>query len=129
MPPTDASVGRSHARSRWHSVVDGIGCPRPSGRSPLLRCAPARKGVPPVGAICHGPWSLGETGIVTRCTLTSFPRLRIDIRNAGGTWVDEEAHTEDALGTRRPGGVLAHDRGEVPRGGAVRRDAADGAAT
>lgn len=55
----------------------------------------------PVGAICHGPWSLVETGIVAGRTLTSFPSLRTDIRNAGGTWVDEEAHTENGLVTSR----------------------------
>lgn len=57
----------------------------------------------PVGAICHGPWSLVETGIVAGRTLTSWPSLRTDIRNAGGAWVDEEVHVERGLVTsRRP---------------------------
>jgi protease I len=55
----------------------------------------------PVGAICHGPWSLVETGIVAGRTLTSWPSLQTDIRNAGGTWVDEEVHSEKGLVTSR----------------------------
>ncbi|MGK5727982.1 type 1 glutamine amidotransferase domain-containing protein [Streptomyces sp. URMC 124] len=45
----------------------------------------------PVAAICHAPWTLIEAGVVRGRTLTSWPSLRTDIRNAGGTWVDEEA--------------------------------------
>ena len=44
----------------------------------------------PIAAICHGPWSLVEAGVVAGKTLTSWPSLQTDIRNAGGTWVDEE---------------------------------------
>ncbi|MEU1817695.1 type 1 glutamine amidotransferase domain-containing protein [Streptomyces roseifaciens] len=44
----------------------------------------------PVAAICHAPWTLVEAGVVRGRTLTSWPSLRTDIRNAGGTWVDEE---------------------------------------
>jgi protease I len=55
----------------------------------------------PVGAICHGPWSLVETGVVAGRTVTSWPSLRTDIRNAGGTWVDEEVHIEPGLITSR----------------------------
>lgn len=44
----------------------------------------------PIAAICHGPWSLVEAGVVEGKTLTSWPSLQTDIRNAGGTWVDEE---------------------------------------
>lgn len=47
----------------------------------------------PVGAICHGPWMLVEADVVDGKTLTSFPSLRTDIRNAGGTWVDEQVFT------------------------------------
>ncbi|MGI5260854.1 type 1 glutamine amidotransferase domain-containing protein [Streptomyces angustmyceticus] len=43
----------------------------------------------PVAAICHAPWTLIEAGVVRGRTLTSWPSLRTDIRNAGGTWVDE----------------------------------------
>ncbi len=44
----------------------------------------------PVAAICHGPWTLVEAGVVKGRTLTSWPSLHTDIANAGGTWVDEE---------------------------------------
>lgn len=43
----------------------------------------------PVAAICHGPWLLVEAGKVEGATLTSYPSLATDVRNAGGTWVDE----------------------------------------
>jgi protease I len=46
----------------------------------------------PVAAICHAPWTLINAGEVAGRTLTSWPSLEIDIRNAGGTWVDEEVH-------------------------------------
>jgi protease I len=44
----------------------------------------------PVAAICHAPWTLIEAEVVRGRTLTSWPSLRTDIRNAGGTWVDEQ---------------------------------------
>lgn len=44
----------------------------------------------PLAAICHGPWTLVEADVVRGRTLTSWPSLRTDIRNAGGTWVDRE---------------------------------------
>ncbi|WP_030669196.1 type 1 glutamine amidotransferase domain-containing protein [Streptomyces sp. NRRL B-1347] len=44
----------------------------------------------PVAAICHAPWTLVEADVVRGRTLTSWPSLRTDIRNAGGTWVDQE---------------------------------------
>jgi deglycase len=57
----------------------------------------------PVAAICHGPWTLVEGGVVSGRTLTSWPSLKTDIRNAGGTWVDEEVHVDNGLVTsRRP---------------------------
>jgi protease I len=55
----------------------------------------------PVGAICHGPWSLVETGVVKGRTVTSWPSLKTDIRNAGGTWVDEEIVVDRGLFTSR----------------------------
>jgi protease I len=44
----------------------------------------------PAAVICHGPWTLVEAGLVRGRTLTSWPSLQTDIRNAGGTWVDTE---------------------------------------
>jgi protease I len=55
----------------------------------------------PVGAICHGPWTLVEAGVVRSRTLTSFPSIQTDIRNAGGNWVDEEVHVDEGLVTSR----------------------------
>jgi protease I len=55
----------------------------------------------PVGVICHGPWTLVEADVVRGRTLTSYPTLRTDIRNAGGQWVDEEVVTDAGLVTSR----------------------------
>ena len=55
----------------------------------------------PVAAICHGPWTLIEADVVGGRTLTSWPSLRTDIRNAGGEWVDEEVHVDSGLTTSR----------------------------
>jgi protease I len=55
----------------------------------------------PVGAICHGPWSLVEAGVVRGRTVTSYPSIQTDIRNAGGNWVDEEVHVDQGLVTSR----------------------------
>jgi protease I len=44
----------------------------------------------PAAVICHGPWTVVEADLVRGRTLTSWPSLRTDIRNAGGTWVDTE---------------------------------------
>lgn len=55
----------------------------------------------PVGAICHGPWVLVEADVLHGRTLTSYPSLQTDIRNAGGTWVDEEVVTDQGLVTSR----------------------------
>jgi protease I len=55
----------------------------------------------PVAAICHGPWTLIDAGVVEGRTLTSWPSLRTDLRNAGATWVDEEVHVDSGLVTSR----------------------------
>jgi protease I len=55
----------------------------------------------PVAAICHGPWTLVEADVVRGRTLTSWPSLQTDIRNAGGQWVDEEVHNDNGLVTSR----------------------------
>ena len=57
----------------------------------------------PVAAICHGPWMLVEADVVGGRTLTSWPSLRTDLRNAGATWVDEEVHVDgDLITSRKP---------------------------
>jgi protease I len=60
----------------------------------------------PVAVICHGPWSLVEAGVLEGRTLTSWPSLQTDIRNAGGTWVDEEVVVDGNLITSRKPDVL-----------------------
>ena len=55
----------------------------------------------PVGVICHGPWTLVEADLVRGRTLTSYPSLKTDIRNAGGEWVDEEVVVDQGLVTSR----------------------------
>jgi protease I len=55
----------------------------------------------PVGVICHGPWTLVEAGLVKGRTLTSYPSLQTDIRNAGGEWVDEEVVVDQGLVSSR----------------------------
>ena len=55
----------------------------------------------PAGVICHGPWALVEADLVRDRTLTSFPSLQTDIRNAGGNWVDQEVVVDQGLVTSR----------------------------
>jgi protease I len=55
----------------------------------------------PVAAICHAPWTLVEADVVRGRTLTSWPSLQTDLRNAGATWVDEEVHVDQGLVTSR----------------------------
>jgi len=55
----------------------------------------------PVGVICHGGWVLIEAGVVSGRTLTSWPSLRTDFRNAGAQWVDEEVVVDGTLVTSR----------------------------
>ena len=62
----------------------------------------------PVGVICHGPWTMVEADVVRGRTLTSYPSLRTDIRNAGGNVVDEEVVTDNGLvSSRNPGDLPA----------------------
>jgi len=57
----------------------------------------------PVGVICHGPWTLVEAGVLSGRTLTSWPSLRTDLRNAGAEWVHEEVHVDRGLvSSRKP---------------------------
>ncbi len=55
----------------------------------------------PVAAVCHAPWVLIEAGVLSGRTVTSWPSLQTDIRNAGGTWVDEEVVVDGNLVTSR----------------------------
>ena len=55
----------------------------------------------PVAAICHGPWLLVEADVVRGRTVTSWPSLQTDLRNAGADWVDREVATDEGLVTSR----------------------------
>jgi protease I len=55
----------------------------------------------PVAAICHGPWVLIDAGVAQGRTVTSWPSLQTDLRNAGAAWVDEEVHVDNGLVTSR----------------------------
>ena len=62
----------------------------------------------PVGVICHGPWTLVEADLVRDRTITSWPSLKTDIRNAGGHWVDEEVVVDQGLvSSRKPDDLQA----------------------
>jgi protease I len=62
----------------------------------------------PVGVICHGPWTLVEADVVRDRTLTSWPSLQTDLRNAGANWVDEEVHVDNGLvSSRKPDDLSA----------------------
>ncbi|MHB8241469.1 MAG: type 1 glutamine amidotransferase domain-containing protein [Solirubrobacteraceae bacterium] len=84
----------------------------------------------PVGVICHGPWTLVEADLVRGRTITSWPSLQTDIRNAGGHWVDEEVVVDEGLvSSRNPDDLpafcakiveeLAEGRHEVAAAGAT----------
>jgi protease I len=65
----------------------------------------------PVAAICHAPWMLVEADVVRGRTVTSWPSLRTDIKNAGGDWVDREVVTDNGLVTsRKPEDIPAFNR-------------------
>jgi protease I len=55
----------------------------------------------PLAAICHAPWTLVEADVLRGRTITSWPSLQTDVRNAGATWVDEEVHVDQGLVTSR----------------------------
>ena len=65
----------------------------------------------PVGAICHGPWTMIETGMLKGKKLTSYRSIKTDLENAGATWVDEEVVVDNGLVTsREPGDIPAFNR-------------------
>ncbi|HEU5239228.1 MAG TPA: type 1 glutamine amidotransferase domain-containing protein [Pyrinomonadaceae bacterium] len=65
----------------------------------------------PVAAICHGPWTLIEADAVKGRTLTSWPSLKTDLRNAGANWVDEEVVIDSGLVTsRKPDDIRAFNK-------------------
>ena len=87
----------------------------------------------PVAAICHGPWVLVEAGAVSGRTLTSWPSLQTDIRNAGAEWVDEQVVTDQGLVTsRKPDDIPAFAAKlieEIREGRPAQRQSSGAAAT
>jgi protease I len=67
-----------------------------------------------IGAICHGPWTLLETGALAGRTVTSWPSLRTDLKNAGANWVDKEVVTDGQFITsRKPDDIPAFSKALV----------------
>jgi protease I len=85
-------------READYSNYDALVIPGGVANSDFLRTVPAAvsftkrlfEAGKPAAVICHGPWVLVEADLVDGRTLTSWPSLQTDIRNAGGTWVDSE---------------------------------------
>lgn len=91
------------------ATFDGIILPGGTGNADALRLDDAAVGIVkvhvaagrPLGAICHGAWILADADVLRGRTLTSFPSLKTDLRNAGATWVDEEVHCDKGLVSSR----------------------------
>ncbi|MCN9242652.1 type 1 glutamine amidotransferase [Streptomyces sp. RY43-2] len=114
--PVDAVVGQAEAES-----FDGLVLPGGVANPDFLRMdekavsfihAFFRQGRP-VAAICHAPWTLVEADVVRGRVLTSWPSLRTDITNAGGTWVDEQVRLDQGpnklITSRKPDDLKAFD--------------------
>jgi protease I len=76
----------------------------------------------PIAAICHGPWTLIETGIAKGRTMTSWPSLKTDLRNAGANWVDEEVVVDRGLVTsRKPDDIPAFNKKMIKEFGGMEK--------
>ena len=109
--PVDRALSQVHA-----SEYDALLLPGGVANPDALRMEPAAVqfvrefmlAEKPVAAICHGPWLLVEAAAVSGRTLTSWPSLKTDIRNAGGQWVDQAVAVDDRLITsRKPADIPA----------------------
>ena len=75
----------------------------------------------PVAAICHGPWMLIEAGVVKGKTMTSWPSVSTDLKNAGANWVDKEVVTDgNFITSRKPEDIPAFSRKIIEEGSADR---------
>jgi protease I len=104
--PVDRAVGDADA-SEYDGLVLPGGVANPDqlrGKEEAVRFVRAFfDSGKPIGVICHGPWTLIEADVVRGRTLTSWPSLRTDLRNAGAEWVDEEVHVDQGLvSSRKP---------------------------
>jgi len=82
----------------------------------------------PIAVICHGPWTLIEAGVVRDVTMTSWPSVKTDLKNAGANWVDQEVVVDRGIvSSRKPDDIPAFNRkmieefAEGVHGGAGRR--------
>ncbi len=65
----------------------------------------------PVAAICHAPWVLIDAGVIRGRTVTSWPAIKTDVRNAGANWVDQEVVVDNGLVTsRKPDDIPAFNK-------------------
>ena len=96
--PVDEVVGEARAES-FGALVQPGGVANPDflrmDENAVAFVRGFFEGGRPVAAICHAPWTLVEADVVRGRVLTSWPSLRTDIRNAGGTWVDEQVRVCD----------------------------------
>jgi protease I len=112
--PVDRAVADAQA-----SDYDGLALPGGVANPDILRTVPDAvdftreffEAGKPVGAICHAPWTLVEAGVLDGRTVTSWPSLQTDIRNAGGNWVDEEVVVDQGIVTsRKPDDIPAFNK-------------------
>lgn len=104
--PVDRKVGDAHA-SEYDALVLPGGVANPDQLRTKEEALEFVRGFfeagKPVGVICHGPWTLIDAGVVAGRTLTSWPSLQTDLRNAGAEWVDEEVQVDNGLvSSRKP---------------------------
>ena len=65
----------------------------------------------PIAVICHGPWTLVEAGVVRGLTITSYPSVKTDLKNAGATWVDEPVVVDRGIvSSRKPDDLPAFNQ-------------------
>jgi protease I len=84
----------------------------------------------PVASICHGPWPLIEAGVVRGRTMTSWPSLKTDLKNAGANWVDKEVVADNRLVTsRKPDDIPAFNRKMIEEFAAAKQHRQKTAAT
>ena len=76
----------------------------------------------PIAAICHGPWTLIEAGVVKAKTFTSWPSLKTDLKNAGAIWLDKEVVTDGQfISSRKPDDLRAFNKAIIEAVGAGER--------
>jgi protease I len=84
----------------------------------------------PVAAICHAPWVLIDAGVIRGRTVTSWPAIKTDVRNAGATWVDQEVVVDNGLVTsRRPDDIPAFNTKMIEEFCEGRHDGTSGTAS